>query len=362
MTSVDHNYCLILAGGKGRRLWPWSREMFPKQFIDFFGTGRTQLQQTYDRMAKIVDPSHIFVNTNVEYLDLVTQQLPDVPRERIMAEPIHRNTAPSIAWANHRISHIDSDACMIAVPSDQIIFNEEAFKKNVLEGLAFVAANNSFLTMGVKPTRPEPGYGYIQMGDPQEKYVYKVKSFTEKPDREFAKMFMDSGEFYWNTGLFLSNVNHLREEFSRFLPPVLRSLDEINVHASVQEEENYMQEHFTAYPNLSVDMGILEKSDHVSVMKCEFGWADVGTWHGIYEALPKNNDDNVVVDSDVYMENSHHNVVKLPKGILGIISGLEGFIVAEEDNVLLICKKEDSSALVRKYVNEVQLKNGDNYI
>lgn len=242
------------------------------------------MQQTYDRMAKIVDPSHIFVNTNVEYLDLVTQQLPDVPRERIMAEPIHRNTAPSIAWANHRISHIDSDACMIAVPSDQIIFNEEAFKKNVLEGLAFVAANNSFLTMGVKPTRPEPGYGYIQMGDPQEKYVYKVKSFTEKPDREFAKMFMDSGEFYWNTGLFLSNVNHLREEFSRFLPPVLRSLDEINVHASVQEEENYMQEHFTAYPNLSVDMGILEKSDHVSVMKCEFGWATSA--HGTASTRP----------------------------------------------------------------------------
>lgn len=362
MTPVDHNYCLILAGGKGRRLWPWSREMFPKQFIDFFGTGRTQLQQTYDRMAKIVDPSHIFVNTNVEYLDLVTQQLTDVPPERIMAEPIHRNTAPSIAWANHRISHIDSDACMIAVPSDQIIFNEEAFKKNVLEGLAFVAANNSFLTMGVKPTRPEPGYGYIQMGDPQEKYVYKVKSFTEKPDREFAKMFMDSGEFYWNTGLFLSNVNHLREEFSRFLPPVLRSLDEINVHASVQEEENYMQEHFTAYPNLSVDMGILEKSDHVSVMKCEFGWADVGTWHGIYEALPKNNENNVVIDSDVILDNCHGNIIKLPKGRLGVIYGLEDFIVAEKDNVLLICKKEDSSDLVRKYVNETQMKKGEDFV
>lgn len=362
MTSVDHNYCLILAGGKGRRLWPWSREMFPKQFIDFFGTGRTQLQQTYDRMAKILDPSHIFVNTNVEYLDLVTQQLPEVPRERIMAEPIHRNTAPSIAWANHRISHIDPAACMIAVPSDQIIFNEDAFRKNVLEGLSFVAANNSFLTMGVKPTRPEPGYGYIQMGDPQEKYVYKVKSFTEKPDREFAKMFMDSGEFYWNTGLFLSNVNHLREEFSHFLPPVLRSLDGLNANASVREEEAYMQEHFTAYPNLSVDMGILEKSDHVSVMKCEFGWADVGTWHGIYEALPKNNENNVVIDSDVILDNCHGNIIKLPKGRLGVIYGLEDFIVAEKDNVLLICKKEDSSDLVRKYVNETQMKKGEDFV
>lgn len=362
MTSVDHNYCLILAGGKGRRLWPCSREMRPKQFVDFFGTGRTQLQQTYDRMAKILNPEHIFINTNVDYLDLVTEQLPDVPRERIMAEPIHRNTAPSIAWANHRIAHIDPDACMIAVPSDQLIFNEDAFRKNVLEGLDFVAANDSFLTMGVKPTRPEPGYGYIQMGEPQENSVYKVKAFTEKPDRDFAQMFMDSGEFYWNTGLFLSNVRHLRNEFSRILPPVLRNLDQLNGQATAKEESDYMMEHFTAYPNLSVDMGILEKSDHVSVMKCEFGWADVGTWHGIYEALPRTDEDNVVIDSEVMIDNSRGNIIKLPKGRLGVINGLEDFIVAEEGNVLLICKKEDSSDLIRKYVNETQLKKGDDFV
>ncbi len=362
MTSFEHNYCVILAGGKGRRLWPWSRERYPKQFVDFFGTGRTQLQQTYDRMAKIVDPAHIFINTNVDYLELVTRQLPEVPRERIMAEPIHRNTAPSIAWANYRISHLDPDACMIAVPSDQIVFNEEAFRQNVLEGLSFVAQNDSFLTMGVKPTRPEPGYGYIQMGEPVEKDVYKVKAFTEKPDREFARMFVESGEFYWNTGLFLSNVRHLRSEFSRILPPVLRSLDETNAPVTAQEEEAYLMDHFTAYPNLSVDMGILEKSDHVSVMRCSFGWADVGTWHGIYEALPKTDGDNVVIDSDVMLENSHGNIIKLPKGRLGVINGLENFIVAEKDNVLLICKKEDSSALVRKYVNETQLRKGEDYV
>ena len=157
MIQSNNNYCLILAGGRGRRLWPCSREADPKQFIDFFGMGRTQLQQTYDRMSKCIDPANIFISTNIEYLDRVVKQLPEVARDHILAEPIMRNTAPSLAWANHRISHIDSDACMIAVPSDQIIFNEEAFKKNVLEGLAFVAANNSFLTMGVKPTRPEPG-------------------------------------------------------------------------------------------------------------------------------------------------------------------------------------------------------------
>ena len=164
MTLNDNNnYCVILAGGKGRRLWPCSRSSHPKQFIDFFGVGRTQLQQTFDRMAKIVPADHIYINTNEEYVDLVKEQLPEVSADRIMAEPIHRNTAPSMAWANHRISMLNPDACIINTPSDQAIFNEEAFRKNVLEGLAFVAANDRFLTMAVKPTRPEPGYGYIQM-------------------------------------------------------------------------------------------------------------------------------------------------------------------------------------------------------
>ncbi len=362
MTPVDHNYCLILAGGKGRRLWPWSREMYPKQFIDFFGTGRTQLQQTYDRMARIVDPTHIFINTNIDYLELVHEQLPEVPRERIMAEPIHRNTAPSLAWANYRLSHVDPDACMIAVPSDQIVFDEDAFRRDMLDGLAFVADNDRFLTMGIRPTRPEPGYGYIQMGEAQQANVYKVKSFTEKPDREFAQMFMESGEFLWNTGLFLSNMHHLRTEFSQFLPPVLRSLEDLDHNATLQEEEQHIMEHFTAYPNLSVDMGILEKSDRVSVMECHFGWADVGTWHGIYEALPKTDEDNVVIDSEVMLDNCRGNIIKLPKGRLGVINGLEDFIVAEKDNVLLICKKEDSSALVRKYVNEAQLRMGEDFV
>ena len=226
MTINDNNnYCVILAGGKGRRLWPCSRSNYPKQFIDFFGVGRTQLQQTFDRMAKIVPADHIYINTNEEYVDLVKEQLPEVSADNILAEPIHRNTAPSMAWANHRISMMNPNACIIATPSDQAIFNEEAFRKNALEGLAFVAENNHFLTMGVKPTRPEPGYGYIQMGDVYSDNIYQVQSFTEKPERDFAKVFVESGEFYWNTGLFVSNVNYLRECFSKILPPVLRDYD-----------------------------------------------------------------------------------------------------------------------------------------
>lgn len=362
MVNSDNNYCVILAGGKGRRLWPCSRSSCPKQFIDFFGVGRTQLQQTYDRMAKVVPASHIFVITNEDYVPLVSEQLPEVSADRILVEPIHRNTAPSMAWANHRISMLNPNASVIATPSDQAVFNEEAFCKNVQEGLAFVEGNNRFLTMGVKPTRPEPGYGYIQMGDAVGDNLYKVQSFTEKPERDFAKIFMESGEFFWNTGLFLSNVSYLRTCFAHILPPVLREYDRLYPEFSVDTENAYMKENFSSYPNISVDFGILEKPANVYMMKCDFGWADLGTWHSIYEVMQKGENDNVIIDSDVMMEDCHNTIVKLPKGKLAVLNGLDGFIVAEKDNVLMVCKKEDSSALVRKYVNEVQMKKGEEFI
>ena len=313
-------------------------------------------------MAKIVPADHIYINTNEEYVNLVKEQLPEVSADNILAEPIHRNTAPSMAWANHRISMMNPDACVITTPSDQAIFNEEAFRKNVFEGLAFVAENNHFLTMGVKPTRPEPGYGYIQMGDVCSDNIYHVQSFTEKPERDFAKVFVESGEFYWNTGLFLSNVSYLRECFCKILPPVLRDYDKKYPEFSVETENAYMKESFSSYPNISVDFGILEKPSNVCVMRCDFGWADLGTWHSIYEAMQKGEGDNVIVDSDVLMENCSNTVVKVPKGKLAVLNGLDGFIVAESDNVLLVCKKEDSSALVRKYVNEIQMKKGDEFV
>ena len=361
-TDNKNYYCVILAGGKGRRLWPCSRESKPKQFLDFFGTGKTQLQQTYERFLEIVPKENIYVSTYLNYRDLVREQLPELTDDQILAEPIYRNTAPSLSWANHRISLLNPNVCLIATPSDQIVFNEEAFKRNVLEGLKFVENNNRLLTMGVKPSRPEPGYGYIQLGDPAEHNFYKVKSFTEKPEREFAKMFMESGEFYWNTGLFLGNVNYLRECFVKFMPPVLRNFDKREDVNSLDAERRYIMENFPSYPNLSIDEAILEKSENVYVMKCDFGWADLGTWHSIYEAMQKSEDDNVIIDSDVIMDNAKNNVVKLPKDKLAVINGLEGFIVAEKDNVLLICKKEDSSALVRKFVNEIQIKRGEKFV
>ena len=363
MKIDQKNYCVILAGGRGRRLWPCSRDLYPKQFIDFFGTGRTQLQTTYDRFVKQLPAQNIYVCTCKEYVQLVREQLPELPERNLLVEPIHRNTAPSVAWAALRILRLNSKANIIVTPSDQLVMNEESFVKSLEVGVGYVTEHDVLLAMGVKPTRPEPGYGYIQLGDLSCKPdVYRVKSFTEKPEREFARMFMESGEFYWNTGVFISNVQHLLHHFEYVLPTVLRTLRYDHPDFSYEEEMQFVTDHYSLYPNLSMDYAVLEHNHNVFVMKCDFGWADLGTWHAIYECMSKGNDDNVVVDTEVMIENSRNNVIKLPHGRLGVISGLDGYIVAEEGNVLLICKKGDSSALVRKYVNEVQIKYGDDFI
>jgi mannose-1-phosphate guanylyltransferase len=217
--------------------------------------------------------------------------------------------------------------------------------------------------MGVKPTRPEPGYGYIQLGDLSCKPdVYRVKSFTEKPERDFAKMFMESGEFYWNTGIFISSARHMIMCFESIFPVVLRNLRLNHPNYTYEEEIAYVEENYPRYPNLSLDYAILEQRRDVFVMKCDFGWADLGTWHAIYEAMSKVDDDNVVLDSLVEMEDCHNNIIRLPKGRLGVISGLDGYIVVEHENVLMICKKGDSSSLVRKYASEVQMKYGEEFV
>lgn len=357
------NYCVILAGGRGKRLWPCSRDQFPKQFIDFFGTGRTQLQTTYDRFVKQVPQENIYICTCKDFLPLVKEQLPDVDERRILVEPINRNTAPSVAWATMRILRCNPEANVIVSPSDHLVMNEQSYADSLAVGISYVSENDVLLVMGVKPTRPEPGYGYIQLGDLSCKPdVFKVKSFTEKPEREFAKIFMESGEFYWNTGVFISNARHLIKSFEDVFPSVLRNLKFENPNYTYEEELAYVAERYSSYPHLSIDYAILEKSRNVYVMKCDFGWADLGTWHAIYECMSHGEGDNVVIDSNVMIEDSHNNVIKLPKGKLGVINGLDGYIVAEEGNVLLICKKSDSSALVRKYVNEVQIKYGDDFV
>ena len=357
------NFCVILAGGRGRRLWPVSRDLYPKQFIDLFGTGRTQLQGTFDRFAKLLPEENIYICTCKEYLQLVKDQLPQIPDQNIVVEPIHRNTAPSVAWSTMRILRRNPEANVIISPSDQLVLDEKSFAHSVDVGIGYVSENNVLLAMGVKPTRPEPGYGYIQLGDLSCKpEVYKVKSFTEKPERDFAKMFMESGEFYWNTGIFISNARHLIRNFEDLFPAVLRNLKVEKPDYTYEEEMAYVEDNYPRYPNLSLDYAILEQSRNVYVMKCDFGWADLGTWHAIYEVMSKVPDDNVVIDSQVMLEDCKNNIIKLPKGKVGVFNGLEGYIVAEEGDVLMICKKSDNSSMVKKYVNEVRIKYGEEFV
>jgi mannose-1-phosphate guanylyltransferase len=361
--DYSKDFCVILAGGRGKRLWPCSREAMPKQFIDFFGTGRTQLQATYDRIVKMLPIDHIYVCTCREYLEMSREQLPDVPERNFIVEPINRNTAPSVAWAAMRILKREPEANVIVLPSDQMVLNEASFTHSVELGFSYVAENDVLMVMGVKPTRPEPGYGYIQMGDLSCKpEVYAVKSFTEKPEREFATMFMNSGEFYWNTGIFLSKVSHLLKSFEQIFPDVLRKLRYERIEYTYEEEMEFVAKNYPRYPNLSIDYAILEQCRNVFVMQCDFGWADLGTWHAIYESMSKVEGDNVVIDSKVEMEDCSNNVIKLPKGKIGVFNGLDGYIVADSEDVLLVCRKNDDSSLIRKYVSEIGLKYGDEFV
>lgn len=351
---MKHFFALILAGGKGRRLWPVSRAEKPKQFIDFFGTGKTLLQQTYDRLARIIPEDHIYVSTYSGYMDIVLEQLPQLTNDRLLREPIRRNTAPIAAWATHRIVITDPDAAILVTPSDQVIMDEAAYGDDILNALEYTYTNGTILTMGIQPTRPEPGYGYLQMGEQcsDSEDFYDVQSFTEKPEREFAEMFMKSGEFLWNTGLFVFKTRTIRERMYNILPSVMRSLDEEKEGASWLEEEKWVEEHYSRYPNLSLESGLLEQCHDIRVKRCHFGWADIGSWHGIYEATASSSIDNVTLDTEAMLTDTSGCVISLPKGRTAIINGLHDFIVAEHDDLLLITPRCDSSQQVVKLLNK----------
>ena len=334
-TKLSKNYCVILAGGKGRRLWPCSREERPKQFIDFFGTGRTQLQQTYDRMLKVI------------------------PEENILVEPIHRNTAPSVAWACHRAQYLCPEANIIVTPSDQAVFKEENFEQNILEGMDFVDQHEGILIMGVRPTRPEPGYGYIQIAQKEGENLYKVKTFTEKPELELAKVFVASGEFYWNSGLFIWNVNSIIKALEKHLPDVTNKLASDTY--GTPKETDFINERFSTCNNVSIDFGVMEKADNVYVSLGDFGWSDLGTWGSLYDLSEKDDEGNVTLKCHTQLYDSKNNIVVLPSGKLAVIAGMEGYLIAESDNVLLICPKDQESA-IRKYVNDAQIRFGNDFI
>ena len=360
MTSKD-NYCVIMGGGIGSRFWPFSRKTMPKQFLDFFGTGRSLLQQTFDRFNKIIPTENILIVTNAIYADLVKEQLPELDPKQILLEPARRNTAPCIAWASYHIRSLNPDANIVVAPSDHLILKEGEFLAAIEKGLDFVSKYDKLLTLGIKPNRPETGYGYIQIAEQEGDNFYKVKTFTEKPELELAKVFVESGEFYWNSGLFMWNVNTIIKAGEALLPELASKLAPGKDVYGTPEEKAFIEENFPACPNVSIDFGIMEKADNVYVSLGDFGWSDLGTWGSLYDLSPKDEQGNVTLKCDSMIYNSNDNIVVLPKGKLAVIEGLEGFLVAESDNVLLICKKDEEHA-IRKYVNDAQMKLGEDYI
>ncbi|WP_018108079.1 mannose-1-phosphate guanylyltransferase [Bacteroides propionicifaciens] len=356
-----NSYCVIMSGGVGSRFWPYSRREKPKQFLDFFGTGRSLLQLTFDRFKKIIPSENIIIVTNDQYLTLVQEQIPEIDKSQILLEPTRRNTAPCIAWASYHIKAINPNANIVVAPSDHLILKEAEFLESITNGLNYVSNNEHLLTLGITPNRPETGYGYIQIANQIEDNFYKVKTFTEKPQLELAKVFVESGEFYWNSGLFIWNVNSIIKSIEKHLPEVSSKFEVGKDIYTTPEETEFIAEAFPACPNVSIDFGIMEKADNVYVTLGDFGWSDLGTWSSLYDLSEKDEQQNAVVQGDTLLYNSKNNIVVLPEGKLAIIDGLENYLIAESDNVLMICNKDDEQA-IRRYVSDAQLKFEDKYI
>lgn len=357
----DNNYCVILAGGIGLRLWPSSRQDRPKQFIDFIGMGESLLQYTYHRFSAFMKKENILVVTNQTYYDLVREQLPELPEENALFEPIRRNTVASVLWAAMKVRDINPNANMAITPVDQMISNAEIFQNSILRGLDYVSKHKSLLTLGVMPTRPDTNYGYIQMNEKVEDDIYSVRTFTEKPELEFAKIFVENKEFLWNTGLFIWNADTFIQTVKKFVPEYSLFINHWNDDYFKNKSEQELSEAFSLIPSEAVETGVLEKADNVDVMLCHFGWADIGTWDSLYNTLPKDRNHNVVINSKAMMYGCNNCVVKLPSGKIAMLQDLDGYIIAEEGDVLVVCKREDQGG-IRRFVNDLQLNLGEEYM
>ena len=371
---IENNYCVIMAGGVGSRFWPFSRNHKPKQFLDFFGTGRSLLQMTIDRFRPIVPIENILIVTNVLYRDQVLEQIPDLRSEQVLCEPARRNTAPCIAYAVAHISAMErrkaqlenresdmSKVKIVVAPSDHLILQEEKFRQTIQEGFDFIEKNDSLLTLGMKPTRPETGYGYIQRGEEAKgEEIYKVKAFTEKPNLELAKVFLESGDFLWNSGIFLWSLDSIRSAFRTFLPEIASKFKEGEDRMGTAAEEEFIQDMFPTCPSISIDYGVMEKAQNVYVMPSDFGWSDLGTWGSLYELSEKDENENVTLHSDATYYDSHGNIVTLPKGHLAVVQGVEDCIIAESDGVLLICKR-DAEQQIRQFFMDAEIQFGGKF-
>lgn len=360
-----NNFCIIMAGGVGSRFWPLSRASAPKQFLDILGIGKTLLQQTFDRFVKICPKENIFIVSNIEYKDLINEQLPGLDDFQIMLEPMRKNTAPCIAYANYRIKQINENANILVAPSDHLILKEDEFTGIVLDGLEFAEKNDALLTLGIKPSRPETGYGYIQVvnkvinkGNPDLK---KVKTFTEKPDLKLAKVFVKSGEFYWNSGIFIWSLKSIQKAFDQHLSEISILFNDLATGLELPEESDIILSAYSNTKNISIDYGIMEKADNVYVLCADFGWSDLGTWSSLYEHSIKDKNNNAMLGEHIMTYDTKDCLVSVKNDKLVILQGLKEYIVVDTDNALLVCKIGEEQK-IKQIVNDVKIRKGKKYI
>ena len=383
MADNKNNYCVIMAGGIGSRFWPFSREDRPKQFLDFFGTGRSLLQMTVDRFRPLIPIENVFIVTNVAYKSAILEQVSDLKESQILCEPARRNTAPCIAYATAHIralclkragltaanqdwSRPEMQANIVVAASDHLILEEEKFRQTISKAFDFVSRKNVIVTLGMEPTRPETGYGYIQfvrdelnevesgewrverssqVKSGEYQGIYPVKTFTEKPNLEIAKVFLQSGDFLWNSGIFIWNLQTISEAFRYLLPEVADRFREGELLMGTEKEEAFIEEIFPKCPNISIDYGVMEKADNVFVIPSSFGWSDLGTWGSLYELSEKDEKGNVSLHSTAHFHDAEGNIVVLERGKVAIVQGVSDMIIVEEKGKLLVCKRQDEQQI-----------------
>ncbi len=356
---TNNKYCVIMAGGIGSRFWPKSRQSMPKQFLDILGTGKSFIRHTFERFEKIVPAENFLVVTNVKYKDLVLKHIPELKEEQILCEPIGRNTAPCIAYAAYTLQKKNPDAEMIVTPSDHLILNEEDFRAIIAQCIDFASEHNALMTVGIKPTRPETGYGYIQVSDREP--ISKVKCFTEKPNLELAQTFLRCGEFFWNSGIFIWKVSTIIEAFQKYLPEHHMLFSGVQKALGTDAERNVVELAFSECHAISIDYGIMEKADNVYVRCGEFGWSDVGTWGSVYQHSRKDRYANAAPEEGCYLYDTRNSIISIPKEKVAVVSGLKDYIVVDTDDVLMICPRSEEQN-IKKYIDEVKFHKGDKHI
>jgi mannose-1-phosphate guanylyltransferase len=358
---MNHNlFVVLMAGGVGVRFWPYSRNSKPKQFLDVLGTGKTLLQSTFDRFVPLCPIENIYVVTHEEHAALVREQLPQLSDDQILAEPMRKNTAPCIAYASYKIALKNENAVIVVTPSDHLIMMEEVFQDVIKKAADMAQGQDKLMTLGITPTRPETGYGYIQYHT-EKNFAKKVKTFTEKPELSLAKKFLESGDFVWNSGVFIWGAKAITSAFHQYLPEMAEVFDEVRPKLGTPEEKEAILGAYSQCKNVSIDYGIMEKAKNVYVCLGNFTWSDLGSWASIHEISAKDENNNVI-NANAHTYETRNCIIKGSPDKLIVVQGLNGYLIGEFGNVIIVVEK-DKEEQFRKFVNDIKAKpNAQDYI